>query len=504
MRQGFRRLPLALALALGLTHCGGGPGYPAPVESDSPEAPVEVEAEAPDGSEAEKDALGGGSASCTPAVKLRTFPPVGAFFGAFGTTAVNDDLFFTADDGVHGRELWVSDGTVAGTRMVKDILPPGSFAAPSFLTEAGGLLYFVVEETLWRSDGTEAGTFALVTSSAPGTLSPLPFTEYRGKLVFANTSVKYGSELWVSDGTPGGTRLLLDVNPGPAGSFVFDLLVTDDDDLVFSASRGAGTAARRGLYKRTLSGKLLELFRAPGDETSVFRLQQVGDRTFFLVDASDGNPFLWVSNGRPGGARELANFGDVSTPRRFTAFKNKLYFVAEQSDDGAGSELWVSDGTPGGTRRLADIYPGEEGSVPDDLAVFKGRLYFSANDGTHGRELWRTDGTTSGTKLVKDLWPGPMGSDPDGLVDEANKLFFAANDGVHGREPWKRFDGTLRLLEDIVPGPAGSDPRPSSSGRGETGIFVRAGPNLFFAAGPEGRELWVMKTAAYCPPPAMR
>src|SRR5262249_38054003 len=37
--------------------------------------------------------------------------------------AVNAETFFDASDGVHGDELWKSDGTAAGTVLVKDINP---------------------------------------------------------------------------------------------------------------------------------------------------------------------------------------------------------------------------------------------------------------------------------------------------------------------------------------------------------------------------------------------
>jgi len=61
-------------------------------------------------------------------------------------TAAGSRLYFTADDGEHGTELWESDGTAAGTRLVQDILPGPASSNPEDLTAADGVLYFTAND----------------------------------------------------------------------------------------------------------------------------------------------------------------------------------------------------------------------------------------------------------------------------------------------------------------------------------------------------------------------
>ena len=69
--------------------------------------------------------------------------------------------YFAATDGTHGRELWRSDGTAAGTYMVKDILPGIGDSYPAGFVKYKEMLYFIASGKIWRSDGTEGGTIAM-------------------------------------------------------------------------------------------------------------------------------------------------------------------------------------------------------------------------------------------------------------------------------------------------------------------------------------------------------
>ena len=146
-------------------------------------------------------------------------------------TDVGGTLFFVADDGVHGEELWKTDGTTAGTVLVKDINPAGSGGryqyGPTNLTAVGNTLFFSDNDgkhgqQLWKSDGTKAGT-VMVTDLTSGGGSyyydgPTDLTAVGNTLFFTDDDGTHGRELWKSDGTKAGTAMVKDITPGSGGN----------------------------------------------------------------------------------------------------------------------------------------------------------------------------------------------------------------------------------------------------------------------------------------------
>jgi ELWxxDGT repeat protein len=135
-------------------------------------------------------------------------------------TELAGKLVFVANDGVHGSEIWISDGTEAGTVMVKDIHPSGS-ADPSQLTRSGNAVFFVANDgvhayELWKTDGTAAGTVLVKDITPGGTVSwpytyQLDLTDVNGTLFFAQyAGSTYDWDLWKSDGSEGGTVMVKD------------------------------------------------------------------------------------------------------------------------------------------------------------------------------------------------------------------------------------------------------------------------------------------------------
>ncbi|HYO67541.1 MAG TPA: ELWxxDGT repeat protein [Archangium sp.] len=171
-------------------------------------------------------------------------------------TRAGNGFFFAANDGLHGSELWKSDGTAEGTMLVADLAPGMASAFPTIhpsqelpgrLTAAGGTVYFAADDGVhgtepWKSDGTAAGT-VLLRDVLPGSENSgagiLPFVPVgnQGAVAFTASDGVSGQELWTSDGTPEGTRRFADVYPGPASASPLQLTVSGSR-LFFVANDG--------------------------------------------------------------------------------------------------------------------------------------------------------------------------------------------------------------------------------------------------------------------------
>jgi ELWxxDGT repeat protein len=171
----------------------------------------------------------------------------------YGNPWVSDGsiLYFSADDGVYGTEVWRSDGTAEGTYMVKDISPniySSGGPPPHSLLFWNGILYFGANDgysgngghgyELWRSDGTAEGTFMLKDiHPATNEIHVLFLTATPEAFYFSANDGVHGSELWRSDGTAEGTALVEDIRTGAEGASL-RYMVHAGSNLFFFADDG--------------------------------------------------------------------------------------------------------------------------------------------------------------------------------------------------------------------------------------------------------------------------
>src|SRR5881396_400268 len=153
--------------------------------------------------------------------------------GGGASSASSPSIMLLAADGggVSGIELWKTDGTERGTALVKDInttatrnsFPGASGTAfPTEFAFFNGAWFFSADDgmsgtELWKSDGTPGGTVQVkdINSTSSGaSSSPRGFTVFNNALYFSADDGVNGRELWKTDGTPGGTRLVMDIAPG--------------------------------------------------------------------------------------------------------------------------------------------------------------------------------------------------------------------------------------------------------------------------------------------------
>lgn len=346
-----------------------------------------------------------------------------------------------------GRELCVTDGTPAGTRLVRDINPFGS-ANISKLTAVGDRVYFVAADgtagyQIWTSDGSDSGTFPIMDRRFTEMSQPYGLTAVGSSLFFvAPDHLDSSYELWKSDGTRAGTTFVKDVWPESWRSAVGNL-VDADGTLMFTA------------YDPSMDDGLV--------------------------------PTIWQSDGTAAGTIRVARFPTSvrDQVQQLVPAGGRLFAVA-YGWAGSGDELWALDAGTAEARLIRDIRPGLQGSSITSLTPLGGGVVFSADDGTTGPELWWSDGTEAGTRLVLDIqpraynrktWTPPVatsrattrtialppydpwvtaGSQPADMTIFNGRVVFTAFDETHGRQVWSS-DGTAAgtwRISDVAPMPA--------------------------------------------------
>lgn len=263
-------------------------------------------------------------------------------------TALGDVVLFIGDDGVHGDELWRSDGTPDGTYMVKDIHHgPGGISTRS-MTLVDGLMYFEADDgvsppQLYASDGTAEGTRAITDFLGRDGMEGGSIVAWDQRFFFTATTAAAGTELWISDGTTVGTQMVVDIVQGEGNSarssFPRELTMLGDN-LYFVAS---DDVYGRELWTSdgTAAGTRLLADITPGSSsTSLQNLAVVGDQIYFSANGA-----LWATDGTTAGTRLVTD--EFANPYDLRAHESRLFF-ATRPDEGR-DQLVRSDGTAEGT-----------------------------------------------------------------------------------------------------------------------------------------------------------
>jgi ELWxxDGT repeat protein len=395
----------------------------------------------------------------------------------YGLTPAGSKLFFlVATDA--SPQLWVTDGTAAGTTQVNLKLPqsdsPANFGT---MTAVGSELFFTVLAS--TGDGSSASILYQSDGTAAGSGPVAPPKGAKSATVDADDLLSQGGSLYFSSAGE-----LLKTNGNGTDTTVVGTYATGDEALVanltsdgssfyFTARTTGGQSENLYVSNGTASGtKLLKKF-VPAPATfndPVGDLTVVGSKLFFAVDDAAHGPSLWISNGTASGTTlvkslkdVVVDFGGVDTAdgTNFfspifepTAVGTKLFFVTESSAPGSQpSSLWVSNGTAAGTTKVASITLSESayshGFAAGQLATLGGTLYFANDDPAHGMELWRSNGTTAGTTLASDLNPGAGGSYPADMTVIGNSLYFSGSTAAGSSALWQS-DGTAAGTQPIA------------------------------------------------------
>jgi ELWxxDGT repeat protein len=446
----------------------------------------------------------------------------------------------TGDNGLVGQELMLSDGTTAGTGLLKEVekasdllgselaalgcpngddlftivtgapgkdllgiherngiqnlfggkdsLSAAELPTQVWLGDHAELLFatshfakWSIRVSLTATDGTPRGTSTLATPlDAIGPMRTLG-GDGRSALLYG-LHATLGPELWISDGTTQGTHVIGDLVPPPPLAPTSLRAVRMGGLFYLSLPDSATTQA---LWKTdgSLAGSSKLAGGLTGEAFADLRLLAIGDRVFFVADDGVHGTEPWVTDGTTAGTHMVKDIqsGPLgSAITKLVAFQGQAHFMAKDHAN-LGPRLWRSDGTEAGTIKVATV----KSIVGGSIAATNSYVYFQAQLST-GATLWAYDGLAASPLLSPT--PGAKVESPDDLTPCGDHLYCTAWSDATGREIYvaDASAGTLSVAFDLMPGPGGSDP----------GLLTLCSGNLFFeGTGADGdHELYVYDT----------
>jgi ELWxxDGT repeat protein len=270
---------------------------------------------------------------------------------------INNVYYFIAKGLDLGIELWRSDGTQSGTYIVKDINQGsnGAFLSneSSNLTNVNGLLYFSANDgingfELWKSDGTELGTVMVKDiASSSSSSSPSDFISLNSEVIFVCDDGINGRELWKTDGTSMGTVLLKDIDSGISGSGP-SFLINFNNKVYFQAWNSV-SGIELWMTDGTTSNTVIQNDLNPGNSIGVNNLTKMlvfNNELYFRGNSQNTGFELYKTDGSTGNSTLIinldGNFNNGFVGKMLTSNTTTIFFDGTNFN---GKELWKSNGT---------------------------------------------------------------------------------------------------------------------------------------------------------------
>ena len=287
-------------------------------------------------------------------------------------------MYFLARDDPYTFQLWRTDGTPAGTQMVKGITSEPNNTGGDGLSIAsdGSNIYFALWDIpeqkwkTWRSDGTADGTVKIQNSTGDDMISS--FVTINGKVIFAYASYDgYGSTTFERTTADGNLEVFAQLPTNMFADYTrFNTFIFFDGYIYFGSDPDASGAP---LYRT--DGETIQEILPDGLGGTFNRIEDfavLGNRLFFS-GTSGSTTGLWSLSAGSITPDLVKNL--TALPTSIVSLTDRLIFHLPGGAN--GDELWVSDGSTDGTTPLC---PECDFTVGDIAVSLLGKMYFSASD----------------------------------------------------------------------------------------------------------------------------